>query len=68
MNDHRYIEVEKVASSGKFIVSEVYRDKKRIKIETEKKEEADVYTVVLYKRLCDEIIDRMNAGRIANYD
>lgn len=61
-----YIQVEKTTTIDKFIVSEVHRDEKQFKIETEK-EEASIYAVVMYKKLYDDIADRMKARSIRNY-
>ena len=61
------IEIEGVILTGKFIVSEVHRDVKQISIETEKKEEAAIYAVIIYKRLYDDISDRMKARNIRKY-
>lgn len=61
-----YIEIEKATAIDKFIVSEVHRDEKQFKIETEK-EEASIYAVVMYKKLYDDIVDRMKARSIRNY-
>lgn len=61
-----YIEIEKSTAIDKFIVSEVHRDEKQFKIETEK-EEASIYAVVIYKKLYDNIVDRMKARSIRNY-
>lgn len=61
-----YIEIEKATDIDKFVVSEVHRDKKQIKVETEKEEEAIIYAVVVYKRLYDDIVDRIKARKIRN--
>ncbi len=61
-----YIEIEKATVINKFIVSEVHRDEKKIKIETEK-EEAAIYAVVIYKKIYDDIVDRIKARNIRNY-
>lgn len=62
-----YIEVEKTTSTGKFIVSEVHRDVKQIKVKADKKEEAGVYAAIVYKKLYDDIADRIKARNIQNY-
>lgn len=62
-----YIEIEKEILIDKFIISEVHRDVRQIKIETEKKEEASLCAVVIYKRLYDDIVNRMRARSIRNY-
>lgn len=62
-----YIEIEKATGIDKFIISEVHRDEKQFKIETEKEEEASIYAVVMYKKLYDNIVDRMKARSIRNY-
>lgn len=59
-----YIEIERATDTDKFVVSEVHRDKKQIKVQTEKEEEAIIYAVVIYKRLYDDIVDRTKARRI----
>ncbi len=61
------IEIAKVTLNGNYIVSEVHRDVKQINIETEKKEEAAIYAVFIYKKLYDNIIDRMKARSVRNY-
>lgn len=60
-----YIEIEKI--HDKFAVSEVHRDTKQIRIETEEENEANIYAVILYKRLYDEIIDKVRARSIRRY-
>lgn len=62
-----YIEVEKINSTGKFIVSEVHRDVKQIKVKTDKKEEAGIYAIIIYKKLYDDITDRKKARFIRNH-
>lgn len=62
-----HIEIEKQISNDKFIVAEVHRDIKQIKKETEKREEAAIYAVIIYKRLYDNIINRMKARDIRDY-
>ena len=62
-----YIEIEKQNSNDKFIVAEVHRDIKQIKKETEKREEAAIYAVIIYKRLYDNIVNRMKAKDIREY-
>lgn len=59
-----YIEIEHI--NDKYMVSEVHRNQKQIKIETEK-EEAAIYAIVLYKRLYDNIVDRIKARDIRSY-
>ena len=61
-----YIEIEKATEIDKFIVSEVHRDEKQFKIETEK-EEACICAVVIYKKLYDSIVDRVKGRCIRNY-
>lgn len=60
------VQIEHRPAAGKFVVSEVHRDIKQEKIETEKEDEAGIYAVVLYKRLYDEIVDRTKAIDIRN--
>lgn len=62
-----FIEIKKNDSTGKFIVSEVHRDVRQTKLETERKEKAAICAVVFYKKLFDDIVDRMVARRIRNY-
>lgn len=62
-----YIEIEKQNSNDKFIIAEVHRDIKQIKKKTETKEEAAIYAVIIYKRLYDNIINRMKARDIRGY-
>ena len=59
-----YVEIDKQNTNDKFIVAEVHRDIKQIKKETEKREEAAIYAVIIYKRLSDNIINRMRARDI----
>jgi hypothetical protein len=60
-----YIEIE--YSLDKYLVYEVHRDKKLIKAQTERKDEANIYAIVLYKRLYDDIVDRVATRTIRNY-
>lgn len=60
-----YIEIDSV--NGKFIVSEVHRDMKQVKIETDEEKEANIYAVILYKRLYDDIVDKMRVRSIRKY-
>ncbi len=62
-----YIEIEKATGNDKFIIFEVHRDEKQLKIETENEVEASIYAVVMYKKLYDNIVDRMKARIIQNY-
>ena len=61
-----YVEVEKVAANNKYIVSEVHRDEKRIKIEIDK-EEVPIYAAVMYKKLFGDGVDRTRATAIGSY-
>lgn len=49
------IEIQKNKVTHKFIVQEVHRDVKKIKLETEDEVEADICAVIMYKRMCDDI-------------
>ena len=62
-----YIEIENQISNDKFIVAEVHRNVKQIKKETGKREEAAIYAVIIYKRLYDNIVNRMKARDIREY-
>lgn len=60
-----YIEVENVLD--KFIVSEVHRDTKQVKIETGEEEEANIYAIIFYKRLYDDVGDKLKLRNIRRY-
>lgn len=62
-----YIEIERIGIIGKFIVFEVHRDVKYVKLETGKKEEACIYSVVIYKKLFDSVVERSGIRMIQKY-
>lgn len=59
-----YIEIENTA---KYIISEVHRDRRDIKIETIDEKEAVIYSVVLVKRFSADLINRETAKNIEDY-
>lgn len=62
------VEIEGPTSDGKYIILEVHRDERWVKVETEKVEEAAFYAVILYKRVCgDRVIDREEEEKLDNY-
>lgn len=62
-----YIQIESEPINCNFIVSEVHRDTKQVKFETEKAEDANIYAVVLYKRWHDNIVNKTKVRDIRNY-
>ncbi|MBC1639985.1 hypothetical protein HB950_14175 [Listeria welshimeri] len=62
-----YIEIEKEILTGIFTVYEIHRDARQIKLETKDEEEASICATILYKKLFDNVVNRVKARHIRNY-
>lgn len=60
-----YIEIRRI--SDRYVVSEAHRDVKQVRVETEKKDEAQIYAIVIYMRLYDDVADKLVARNIRSY-
>lgn len=61
-----YIEIDKTTNTDRYTIFEVHRDNKQFQLEAGK-EEAAFYAAVMYKRLFDNVVDRVKARNIRNY-
>lgn len=61
-----YIEIDKTTNTDRYTIFEVHRDNRQFKLEAGK-EEAAFYAAVMYKRLFDNVVDRVKARNIRNY-